>query len=79
MANVRPATPTAADDGPKLEKGVLTLRNCLALSAAVMAPVLAVILNAPAAGANAGSALPVAFLLAFVAALFVGNTVIEFA
>ncbi|MDQ1717546.1 MAG: hypothetical protein QOE89_1499 [Pseudonocardiales bacterium] len=78
MANVRPPTPTATD-GPKLEKGVLTLRNCLALSAAVMAPVLAVILNAPAAGANAGSALPVAFLLAFVAALFVGNTVIEFA
>ena len=35
------------------------MRNCLALSAAVMAPVLAVILNAPAAGADARAALPV--------------------
>jgi len=64
---------------PKLERGILTLRNCIALSAAVMAPVLAVILNAPAAGSSAGAALPVAFIFAFVAALFVGNTVIEFA
>ena len=43
-----------------------------------MAPVLAVVLNAPAAGASAGKALPIAFLFAFIAALFVGNTVIEF-
>jgi amino acid transporter len=63
---------------PKLAK-VLSLQNCLALSAAVMAPVLAVILNAPAGGSDAGAALPLAFLLAFIAALFVGNTVIEFA
>ncbi len=44
-----------------------------------MAPVLAVILNAPAGGADAGAALPLAFLIAFIAALFIGNTVIEFA
>ena len=68
----------AGGDSPKLEKGILSLRNCLALSAAVMAPVLAVILNAPAGGADAGAALPFAFLVAFIAALFVGNTVIEF-
>src|SRR5580698_56772 len=79
MATTSPATPHAPADGQKLEKGILSLRNCLALSAAVMAPVLAVILNAPAGGADAGAALPLAFLLAFIAALFVGNTVIEFA
>ena len=40
-----------------------------------MAPVLAVILNAPAAGASAGKGLPVAFLLVFgVAAGFHLNT-----
>jgi len=73
------STPGAEPARQGLEGGVLTLKNCLALSAAVMAPVLAVILNAPAAGAAAGKALPMAFLLAFIAALFVGNTVIEFA
>jgi amino acid transporter len=71
--------PQAESEGAGLQRGVLTLKNCLALSAAVMAPVLAVILNAPAAGASVGKALPIAFLLAFIAALFVGNTVIEFA
>jgi len=84
MAATEPAptgsgTVQAGDSKPQLARGILSLRNCLALSAAVMAPVLAVILNAPAAGADAGAALPVAFLLAFIAALFVGNTVIEFA
>ncbi|MDT5326470.1 MAG: hypothetical protein QOF25_3622, partial [Mycobacterium sp.] len=79
MANTVPTSSSASGDGPKLERGILTARNCLALSAAAMAPVLAVVLNAPAAGVDAGSALPVAFLLAFVAALFVANTVIEFA
>jgi amino acid transporter len=79
MAATEPARPPADASAPRLAKGILSLRNCLALSAAVMAPVLAVILNAPAAGADAGAALPVAFLLAFIAALFVGNTVIEFA
>jgi len=79
MATTSSPPPKAESKGQGLEGGVLTLKNCLALSAAVMAPVLAVILNAPAAGASAGKALPVAFLLAFIAALFVGNTVIEFA
>jgi amino acid transporter len=79
MATTSPTTPHAPAEGQQLEKGILSLRNCLALSAAVMAPVLAVILNAPAGGADAGAALPFAFLLAFIAALFVGNTVIEFA
>jgi amino acid transporter len=79
MAGTSPTTQQSSVDELKLEKGILSLRNCLALSAAVMAPVLAVILNAPAGGADAGGALPFAFLLAFVAALFVGNTVIEFA
>ena len=78
MANTVPTSSSASGEGPKLERGILTTRNCVALSAAAMAPVLAVVLNAPAAGANAGAALPVAFLLAFVAALFVANTVIEF-
>jgi amino acid transporter len=77
MADViKESGPVASE--PKLAK-VLSLKNCLALSAAVMAPVLAVILNAPAGGSDAGAALPLAFLLAFIAALFVGNTVIEFA
>ena len=79
MATRSVPPPKAEPKGQGLEVGVLTLKNCLALSAAVMAPVLAVILNAPAAGASAGKALPLAFLLAFIAALLVGNTVIEFA
>jgi amino acid transporter len=79
MAATEPVAARADQHNPQLAKGILSLRNCLALSAAVMAPVLAVILNAPAGGADAGAALPFAFLLAFIAALFVGNTVIEFA
>ena len=79
MAATEPTAAPVGDDNPRLARGILSLRNCLALSAAVMAPVLAVILNAPAAGADAGPRFPLAFLLAFIAALFVGNTVIEFA
>ena len=43
-----------------------------------MAPALAVVLNAPAAAPAAGGALPLSFLLAFVACLLVGNTVVTF-
>jgi amino acid transporter len=64
--------------GPRLQKGQLSLTNCIALSAAVMAPVIAVILNAPAAAPNSGAALPLSFLVAFVATVFVGNSVIQF-
>ena len=79
MAATEPTAAPGDRQNPQLARNILSLRNCLALSAAVMAPVLAVILNAPAGGADAGAALPFAFLLAFIAALFVGNTVIEFA
>src|SRR5262245_29057785 len=44
-----------------------------------MAPALAVVLNAPAAAPAAGGALPLVFLIAFVASLLVGNTVATFA
>jgi len=64
---------------PRLERGVLSVFNGIALAAAAMAPVLAVVLNAPAAGPSAGAALPLSFLLAFVACLLVGNTVVQFA
>ncbi|MEP6811982.1 MAG: APC family permease [Actinomycetota bacterium] len=50
----------------------------MALSAAVMAPVIAVILNAPAAAGNAGAALPLSFIVSFVAIAFVANSVIQF-
>jgi amino acid transporter len=72
--------PAASSAAPqqRLLKGQLSLPNCVALSAAVMAPVLAVILNAPAAGPQAGAALPLSFLVAFVACFFVANTVIQF-
>ena len=63
----------------RLERNVLTVPNGIALAAAAMAPVLAVVLNAPAAGPVAGAALPLSFLLAFIACLFVGNTVVQFA
>jgi amino acid transporter len=53
--------------------------NGVALAAAAMAPVIAAILNAPAAGPVAGGALPLSFLLAFIACLLVGNTVVQFA
>jgi amino acid transporter len=72
------AVPAASSAGQRLQKGILTLPNCVALSAAVMAPVLAVILNAPAAGPQSGAALPLSFLVAFVACFFVANTVIQF-
>lgn len=61
-----------------LESGVLRVPNAVALSAAAMAPVLAVVLNAPAAAGAAGAALPLSFLIAFVAAALVGNTVVQF-
>jgi len=67
-------------DAPqRLQRGVLNVPNGIALAAAAMAPVLAVVLNAPAAGPVAGAALPLSFLLAFIACLFVGNTVVQFA
>jgi amino acid transporter len=80
MAATEPAAAApAGEQKPRLARNILSLPNCLALSAALMAPVLAVILNAPAGGADAGAALPLAFLIAFIAALFVANTVVEFA
>jgi amino acid transporter len=62
-----------------LQRGVLTIPNAIALSVAAMAPVLAVVLNAPAAAAAAGAALPLSFLIAFIACALVGNTVVQFA
>ena len=62
----------------RLQKGVLTVPNGIALGAAAMAPVLAVVLNAPAAASAAGAALPLSFLIAFIACLLVGNTVVQF-
>jgi len=53
--------------------------NAIALSAASMAPVLAVVLNAPAGASTAGAALPLSFLVAFVLSLFVASSVIQFA
>jgi amino acid transporter len=63
----------------RLQKGQLSLPNCVALSAAVMAPVIAVILNAPAAAPTAQGGLPLSFLAAFVGTAFVANTVVQFA
>src|SRR3954470_2981855 len=68
----------AQDTPQRLERGGLTVPNGIAPPAAAMAPVLAVVLNAPAAGPVAGAALPLSFLLAFIACLFVGNTVVQF-
>ena len=73
------ATPATEGSPARLQGGVLTIPNAIALSAAAMAPVLAVVLNAPAAAAAAGGALPLSFLIAFVAAALVGNTVVQFA
>jgi amino acid transporter len=63
---------------PQRLRGQLTLPNCVALSAAVMAPVIAVILNAPAAAADSQGALPLSFLAAFIGTAFIANTVIQF-
>jgi amino acid transporter len=70
---------TASASGARLQKNVLSLPNCIALSVAVMGPVLAVVLNAPAAGPAAGAALPLAFLVSLILIIFVGNTVVQFA
>src|SRR5260370_20246861 len=69
----------ASQNVQRLEKNVLTVPNGIALAAAAMAPVIAVVLNAPAAGPSAGAALPLSFLLAFIACLLVGNSLIQFA
>src|SRR6266700_1236560 len=63
----------------RLERNVLAIPHGVALAAAAMAPTIAVVLNAPAAGPVTGAALPLAFLLAFIGSLLVGNTVIQFA
>jgi amino acid transporter len=70
---------TGTQQPSRLQSGHLTLPNCIALSAAVMAPVIAVILNAPAAAAHSQGALPLSFLVAFVGTGFVANTVVQFA
>lgn len=69
----------AVEPGARLQAGVLSVPNGIALAAAAMAPVIAVVLNAPAAAPSAGAAVPLAFLIAFVSCLFVGNTVVQFA
>jgi amino acid transporter len=81
MTDVPAETPSSPGElhPHRLQRGVLTVPNGIALAAAAMAPVLAVVLNAPAAGPVAGAALPLSFLLAFVACLLVGNTVVQFA
>lgn len=63
----------------RLRPGILSVPNGIALAAAAMAPVIAVVLNAPAAAPVAGAAVPLAFLIAFVSCLFMGNTVVQFA
>ncbi|MCU1583464.1 MAG: Amino acid/polyamine/organocation transporter superfamily [Microbacteriaceae bacterium] len=70
--------PVSAPKAHRLQGGVLTIPNAIALSAAAMAPVLAIVLNAPAAAPVAGAALPLSFLIAFIAAALVGNTVVQF-
>ncbi|MBG6106900.1 APC family permease [Frigoribacterium sp. CG_9.8] len=77
MSHARSDITAAAPHG--LQRGVLTIPNAIALSVAAMAPVLAVVLNAPAAAAAAGAALPLSFLIAFIACALVGNTVVQFA
>jgi amino acid transporter len=72
------ATKNESAEPHRLARGVLTVPNGIALAAAAMAPVLAVVLNAPAAGPQAGAALPLSFLAAFIACLLVGNTVVQF-
>ena len=42
----------------RLERNTLSLANGVALASAAMAPVLSVVLNAPAAGPAAGASLP---------------------
>lgn len=71
------SAPTGAQ-GARLQKNVLSVWNCIALSVALMGPVLAVVLNAPAAGPSTGAAMPLAFLVALIVILFVGNTVVQF-
>src|ERR1700756_3396633 len=78
-ASVASDTASATGGTQRLQKGQLSLPNCIALSAAVMAPVIAVILNAPAAGPNAQAGLPLSFLAAFIGTAFVANTVVQFA
>src|SRR6266849_2305963 len=72
------STAPAGAQGARLQKNVLSVWNCIALSVALMGPVLAVVLNAPAAGPSTGAAMPLAFLIALIVIIFVGNTVVQF-
>ncbi len=64
MANPSMGSSSGTMEGTQhLEKNVLSVPNGIALVAAAMAPVIAVVLNAPAAGPVAGAALPLSFLL----------------
>src|SRR5947209_16745213 len=73
------SSPGTAQKAQRLEKNVLSVPNGIALAAAAMTPVIAVVLNAPATGRVAGAALPLSFLLAFIACLLVGNSIVQFA
>jgi amino acid transporter len=80
MANPSTDSSTSAPQQVhRLQRNVLSVPNGIALAAAAMAPVIAVVLNAPAAGPVAGAALPLSFLLAFIACLLVGNSIVQFA
>ena len=72
-------TGRSTEAGGRLKPNILSVPNGIALAAAAMAPVIAVVLNAPAAAPVAGAAVPLAFLIAFVSCLFMGNTVVQFA
>ena len=54
-------TPQEDKEGQRLERNVLRVPHGIALAAAAMAPAIAVVLNAPAAGPSAGAALPLSF------------------
>src|SRR3979409_1239653 len=69
---------TASATGARLQKNVLSVWNCIALSVALMGPVLAVVLNAPAAGPSTGDAMTLTFPSALSVIFFVGHTFVQF-
>jgi amino acid transporter len=66
-------------DGRGLRAGSIGTTQVLIMSLAFAGPTVSIFLNSAPAEANAGAALPLAFIVATVGAVFVANSVIEFA
>ncbi|MGZ3639717.1 MAG: APC family permease, partial [Ktedonobacterales bacterium] len=67
------ATGTTATPAGTLRSGALDLRHAVVISVAVMSPAASIFFNTPPQAQKVGSALPLCYVIGFVAALFAAN------